>query len=148
MAATAGWGATWHPRHGAAAPLAVYRDGLVQAVDVPAGRGVVTWSYRPPGFRAGFALSLGAATFIVLLLARALFLARSGRPRAFSGDPGRAGRAAGPLIGKSAAGPSIRKIRAAVQPVFRSPAYGEVRGRVRRRAGLAEDVTATAGQGG
>ena len=53
VAATAGWRATWHPRGGAAAPLAVHRDGLVQAVDVPAGRGVVTWHYRPPGFRTG-----------------------------------------------------------------------------------------------
>ena len=35
VAATAGWGATWHPRRGAAAALAVHRDGLVQAVDVP-----------------------------------------------------------------------------------------------------------------
>ena len=148
VSATAGWGATWHPRHGAAAALAVHRDGLVQAVNVPAGRGVVTWSYRPPGFRAGFALSLGAATFIVLLLASGLFLVRSGRPRAFSGDPGRAGRAAAPLIRNSAAEPSVRKIRAAVQPVFRSPAYGEVRRRVQRRAGLAEDGQATAGQGG
>ena len=35
------------------------RDGLVQAVQV-AGRGVPTWSYRPPGLRTGVALSLGA----------------------------------------------------------------------------------------
>ena len=33
VAATAGWSATWHPRHGGAAPLAVHRDGLVQAVE-------------------------------------------------------------------------------------------------------------------
>ncbi|MGH3070509.1 MAG: hypothetical protein ACRDMI_18260, partial [Streptosporangiaceae bacterium] len=46
VAATAGWSATWHPRRGRAATLAVRRDGLVQAVDVPAGHGVVTWSYR------------------------------------------------------------------------------------------------------
>ena len=96
VAATAGWSATWHPRRGAAAALAVHRDGLVQAVDVPAGRGVVTWSYRPPGFRAGFALSLGAAAFILLLLASGLFLARSGRPRESSlgSRPGRPGRRA------------------------------------------------------
>ena len=30
-----GWSATWQPRHGPAAALAVQRDGLVQAVDVP-----------------------------------------------------------------------------------------------------------------
>ena len=99
VAATAGWGATWHPRRGAAAALAVHRDGLVQAVNVPPGRGVVTWSYRPPGFRAGFALSLGAAAFILLLLlATGLFLAGPGHPRVFSADPGRAPE---PLIRKS-----------------------------------------------
>ncbi len=66
VAATAGWTASWHPRHGRAATLAVRRDGLVQAVDVPAGYGVVTWSYRPPGFRMGFALSLGATALVLL----------------------------------------------------------------------------------
>ncbi|HEX9353250.1 MAG TPA: hypothetical protein VF933_05475, partial [Streptosporangiaceae bacterium] len=100
VAATAGWTATWHPRRGAAAPLAVHRDGLVQAVDVPAGRGVVTWSYRPPGFRAGFALSLGAAAIILLLLAGGLLLARSGRTREFTGDPGLPRRAAEPVVRK------------------------------------------------
>ena len=33
VAAMAGWSATWRPRHGTAAPLAVHRDGLVQAVE-------------------------------------------------------------------------------------------------------------------
>ena len=100
VAATAGWSATWHPRHGTAAPLAVHRDGLVQAVDVPAGRGVLTWSYRPPGFRAGFALSRGAAAFILLLLAIGLFPARSGRAREPTWDPGPPRRAAGPMVRK------------------------------------------------
>ena len=54
-----GWSATWQPRHGPAAALPVQRDGLVQAVDVPAGLGVITWSYTPPLFPAGLALSLG-----------------------------------------------------------------------------------------
>ena len=100
VAATAGWSATWQPRRGAAVPLAVHRDGLVQAVDVPAGRGVVTWSYRPPGFRAGFALSLGAAAFILLLLAGGPFLVRSGRTREFTWDPGPPRRAAEPVVRK------------------------------------------------
>jgi hypothetical protein len=81
VAATAGWTASWHPRHGRAATLAVRRDGLVQAVDVPAGPGVVTWSYRPPGFRMGFALSLGAATLILLAVISALFVSGFGRRR-------------------------------------------------------------------
>ena len=82
VAATAGWTASWHPRHGRATTLAVRRHGLVQAVDVPAGRGVVTWSYRPPGFRLGFALSLGAAGFILLAVISGLLVSRSRRPHA------------------------------------------------------------------
>ncbi len=90
VAATAGWTALWHPRHGRAARLAVRRDGLVQAVDVPAGRGVVTWSYRPPGFRMGFALSLGAVALILLAWGSALFVSGSRRrrePAAAARDP-------------------------------------------------------------
>lgn len=79
VAATAGWSATWHPRRGADAALAVRRVGLVQAVDVPAGRGVLTWNYLPPGFRAGSALSL-AATLILLLLLSRLGLSRLAGP--------------------------------------------------------------------
>jgi hypothetical protein len=41
----------------------------VQAVDVPPGRGVVTWRYQPPWFPAGLALSLAAAAVILVLLA-------------------------------------------------------------------------------
>ncbi len=100
VAATAGWSATWHPRHGAAVPLAVHRDGLVQAVDVPPGRGVVTWSYGPPGLRAGFALSLGAAAFILLLLAAGPFVRRADRTREPVRDPGPPRRAAEPMVRK------------------------------------------------
>ena len=64
-----GWSATWQPRHGPAAALAVQRDGLVQAVDVPAGLGVITWSYTPPLFPAGLALSLGATAVLLVVLA-------------------------------------------------------------------------------
>jgi hypothetical protein len=68
VAAIPGWSATWRPRGGTAVTLAVHRAGLVQAVDVPPGTGVVTWSYVPPGFRLGFALSLSAALLLLLLL--------------------------------------------------------------------------------
>jgi hypothetical protein len=68
VAAISGWSATWHPRHGPAAALTVQPDGLVQAVDVPPGLGEVTWSYTPPGFPAGLALSLTAAALILSLL--------------------------------------------------------------------------------
>ncbi|HXZ71600.1 MAG TPA: hypothetical protein VEH31_12135, partial [Streptosporangiaceae bacterium] len=69
VTAIAGWSATWRPRHGPPVTLAVGRAGLVQAVDVPPGRGVVTWRYLPPWFPAGFALSLVAAALILVLLA-------------------------------------------------------------------------------
>jgi hypothetical protein len=68
VAAIPGWSATWHPESGKPVPLAISRAGLVQAVDVPPGRGILTWSYVSPGFRAGFALSLGAAALLLLLL--------------------------------------------------------------------------------
>ncbi len=68
VAAAAGWSATWHPQRGPAAALAVRRAGLVQAVNVPPGRGVVTWSYLPPWFTPGFALSLVGGALILLLV--------------------------------------------------------------------------------
>jgi hypothetical protein len=68
VAAIFGWRATWHPRHGPATALTVQPDGLVQAVDVPPGLGEVTWSYTPPGFPVGLALSLAAAVLILGLL--------------------------------------------------------------------------------
>jgi hypothetical protein len=88
VAATAGWTAAWHPRGGGTITLPVRRVGLVQSVDVPPGRGIVTWSYTPPSFTVGFALSAGA-TVIILGLAIAVAASRSRRrrpgPRA---DPG------------------------------------------------------------
>jgi hypothetical protein len=66
VAAIPGWRARWQPRHGPATTLAVHRDGLVQAVDVPPGLGVVTWSYTPPLFPAGLALSLAAAALVLV----------------------------------------------------------------------------------
>jgi hypothetical protein len=69
VAAIAGWSATWQPRHGAATRLVVQQDGLVQAVDVPPGLGMLTWSYTPPGFRAGLVLSLVAAALVFLTMA-------------------------------------------------------------------------------
>jgi hypothetical protein len=74
VAAIPGWSASWHPRRGPAVTLTVRRAGLVQAVDVPPGRGVVTWSYVPPWFTAGFALSVGAAALILLLVTGQLLM--------------------------------------------------------------------------
>ena len=119
IAATAGWSATWHPRGGEAVPLAVRRDGLVQAVDVPAGQGVVSWHYRPPGFRTGFALSLGATVLIILLLVSGLLRSRPGRPPELTWDPGESRRAVEPVVSN---GLPI------IQPVFRSCSYGGAEG--------------------
>jgi hypothetical protein len=97
VAATAGWSATWRPRRGAAATLAVRRDGLVQAVEVPAGRGVLTWSYRPPGFRMGFALSAGSTALLILLVS-GLLVYRSARRRELALDPGEPSRVVEPMV--------------------------------------------------
>jgi hypothetical protein len=67
VAAISGWSAAWHPQRGPAVALAVRVDGLIQAIDVPPGLGVVTWSYTPPGFSVGLALSLAAATFVAFI---------------------------------------------------------------------------------
>jgi hypothetical protein len=66
VAAIPGWTATWQPDRGPPLTLVVRPAGIVQAVDVPPGRGVVTWSYAPPGLAGGLALS-GAALVIVVL---------------------------------------------------------------------------------
>lgn len=68
VAAIPGWTASWQPRAGPAESLPVKRAGVVQAVDVPAGQGVVSWSYTPPWFAAGFTLSLASLAVIGLLL--------------------------------------------------------------------------------
>src|SRR5262249_37182684 len=88
-----GWSAPGPPRHGRPVTLAVRRAGLVQAVDVPPGRGVVTWRYQPPWFPAGFALSLAAAAFIAVLLAGRAAYERRQR---------RTGRVRGPRRGRVA----------------------------------------------
>ncbi len=76
VAAIPGWSARWQPRHGQATTLTVQRAGVIQAVDVPPGPGVVTWSYTPPRFPAGLALSLVATTLILVFFFLA-FLAGS-----------------------------------------------------------------------
>ena len=68
VAAIPGWTATWDPRHGTAVTLAIAVDGLVQAVKVPPGVGTLTFTYSPPGFTAGFALSLAALVILTALL--------------------------------------------------------------------------------
>ena len=71
VAAIPGWTATWHPVDGTPTKLDVGRFGLVQVVDVPAGQGILTWSYVSPGLRVGLMLSAGAALLLLLLLTAA-----------------------------------------------------------------------------
>jgi uncharacterized membrane protein YfhO len=66
VAAIPGWSATWQPRHGQEITLSVRPDGIVQAVDVPAGEGTVTWHYTPPSLDSGLALSLAALVSILI----------------------------------------------------------------------------------
>ena len=74
VAAIAGWSARWQPKSGPVRTLPVRRMGLVQAVTVPAGSGVLSWVYRAPGLRtAAFAGAAGLAALVVLLVI--------GRPR-------------------------------------------------------------------
>ena len=81
VAAIPGWSATWQPSGGGAViALPVQADGVVQAVDVPAGPGVLSWHYTAPRFMAGLALSLGA-TLALLLLLLAPLLSRLTPPR-------------------------------------------------------------------
>ena len=79
VAAIPGWSARWQPRHGPATTLTVQRDGVVQAVDVPPGLGVVTWSYTPPRLLAGLSLSLAATVLVFLFFLLASLAARRAR---------------------------------------------------------------------
>jgi hypothetical protein len=62
-----GWSALWQPARGQSTTLSVQPDGIVQAVDVPPGRGTVSWRYVPPRFVAGLAASLSAAALVLAL---------------------------------------------------------------------------------
>jgi hypothetical protein len=76
VAAIPGWTATWQPRQGPARTLAVQRDGLVQAVAVPPGLGVVTWRYTPRDFPAGLVLSVVATVLVLLFFLAAKWVRR------------------------------------------------------------------------
>jgi hypothetical protein len=73
VTAIPGWSATWHPAQGPPRSLKVKRHGLVQAMVVPAGRGVVTWSYDAPGTKWGVVMMLlGTALLFVLVVMGAM----------------------------------------------------------------------------
>jgi len=78
-AAIPGWTATWHPDVGPTVTLPVRRFGVVQAVEVTPGRGVLTWTYDPPGWTAGWMLSACAFTILLALLLWSLAIRRGSR---------------------------------------------------------------------
>jgi len=88
-AAIPGWSASWHPSGSATTQvLAVRRSGVVQAVDVPPGRGTLTWRYLAPGIRVALWLALGALAVVAGLVAVAWVGGRRARRR--PGPPERA----------------------------------------------------------
>ena len=78
-AAIPGWSAIWRPKVGPAVSLSVRRAGLVQAVTVPPGRGILTWSYNSPGWTAGSLISACALALLLALLLWALAVRREPR---------------------------------------------------------------------
>ncbi len=79
-----GWRAT-EDHDGRTFATPVRRDGLVQSISVPAGTTIVTFTYAPPGFRAGLVLfALGILGMLVLaigVVTRASRRRRAGRQR-------------------------------------------------------------------
>jgi hypothetical protein len=73
-----GWSATWHPNRGTTRSLLVKRRGLVQAVKVPAGEGIVTWSYDAPGVKGGIVMTIVGLALLVGLIGTAITLRRVG----------------------------------------------------------------------
>jgi hypothetical protein len=81
-----GWSALWRPARGQPATLSVQPDGIVQAVDVPPGRGTVSWRYVPPRFVPGLAVSLIAAALVLALAGAGRQARRMALPRGDSHD--------------------------------------------------------------
>jgi hypothetical protein len=75
-----GWTATWKPDGGTAVTLRVSRVGLVQGVKVPPGTGLLTWAYRPPGWKTGWILSLCGLVALAVMLMLALLTRRHPLP--------------------------------------------------------------------
>jgi hypothetical protein len=84
LAMIPGWSATWTPSAGGPeTALPIRASGLVQAVVVPPGRGVVTWRYNAPGLDPGLVLSLVGTLLLIGLLAGTWWRRRArarGRP--------------------------------------------------------------------
>jgi hypothetical protein len=76
----AGWLASVSVNGGAAHAVPVSSFDLVQRVRIPAGRDVVTFSYRPPHLLVASVLSIGAVGVLVVLLGGWLVLRRRREP--------------------------------------------------------------------
>ncbi len=91
-AAITGWKATWTPSgDGRPEQVAIHHVGVVQAVDVPAGRGVLVFTYQPAGVRTGLALTLGAAVVLVVDFGAAWLLVTRRRRAGTAQSPPRPG---------------------------------------------------------
>jgi hypothetical protein len=66
---------------GRAEPATLRRLGVVQAVELPAGRSVVTFTYDPPGLTLGSALAAAGCALSLALLALDLLIVRRRRDR-------------------------------------------------------------------
>jgi hypothetical protein len=85
-----GWRASWRASSGITRALSVRARGVVQEVDVPAGRGVLSFSYDAPGVALGVVLTLVGLALLaaVLLVALAAAWRRRGwRSRSPSETP-------------------------------------------------------------
>jgi hypothetical protein len=93
VAAIPGWTAIWRPASGHPVVLPVRVDGVVQAVDVPAGTGTLSWHYAPPRLAAGLGISLAAMVVILLLCGVAVTRSRdrAGVPLRWSRAPRKVG---------------------------------------------------------
>ena len=74
-----GWSATGDHGNRTRA-IALRRDGLVQSFAVAEGTTVVTFTYRPPGLRAGLAASAAAIAAMLVLGLAALVVRKRSRP--------------------------------------------------------------------
>ena len=81
-AAIPGWSATWNPDVGPTVTLPVRLVGIVQGVDVPKGSGVLTFTYDPPGWAAGYLISASALAVLLGLLGALLLRRRAAKAQA------------------------------------------------------------------
>jgi hypothetical protein len=115
-----GWSASWRPLTssgaGRSVTLPVHLDGVVQAVDVPAGTGVLSWAYTPPRLAGGLALSVASAVVIALLALASFTLGLRSRARREpgAGAPGTSVAAGTPAAPADALEPAKRQ-----QPLLR-----------------------------